>query len=88
MFPTIRELTRDLIGIKRWLQANGIDETDIRLQVVDGGWSTHTGDSSYDQDHRGFWGASFIDRTTNCRDLARDLIDQAREHEAQCGGVE
>lgn len=86
MFPTIRELTQDLIGIKRWLRDNDIGETDIRLQVVDGGWATHTGDSSYDQDHRGFWGASCIDRTTNCRDLARDLIEQARDHRVQCGG--
>ena len=86
MFPTVKELARDLADIKRWLRANGIDETDIRLQVRESGWCTHTGDPCYDQDHRGFWGASSIDRTTNCRELARDLIDQAREDQAQCEG--
>ena len=88
MFPTIRELARDLAEIKRWLRCEGIDETDIRPQVRESGWCTHTGDPCYDQDHRGWWGESYIGRSTNCRQLARDLIDQARDHAAQCGGVE
>lgn len=59
--------------------------TDIRLQVyADGRWLLHSGDSSYDQDHRGFWGSSFLsyDRQ-NLTDLARDLIDQAAEQAAE-----
>lgn len=57
------------------------DETpgfDVRLQVHDGSWSLHTGDASYDQDHRGYWGAGFLtEGDGDCRELAQDLIDEA-----------
>lgn len=34
---------------------------DVRAQYVDGeGWTFHSGDASYDQDHRGAWGASSV----------------------------
>lgn len=58
--------------------------TDVRLQVYENGnWAVRVGDSSYDQDHRGFWGASFLswDRA-NLTDLARELIDEAKDGEA------
>src|SRR4029078_13330896 len=61
---------------------------DVRLQVQSDGWTVHFGDSSYDQDHRGFWGASCIVTTSNCREVARDLIEQAKDHEAQCSDEE
>jgi hypothetical protein len=50
---------------------------DMRLQVNDGWWTTHHGDSQYDQDHRGFWGCGFVPyRCTRkeAREIARDLI--------------
>lgn len=57
---------------------------DVRLQVYPNGeWAIRTGDSSYDQDHRGYWGASFLSPRSNCRELAADLIDQCAEHAAQ-----
>lgn len=56
---------------------------DVRIQVdADGSWSLHTGDSQYDQDHRGHWGASSVspdDGDSTLEDTARDLIDQALE---------
>ena len=56
---------------------------DVRLQCTSSGWSVHTGDPSYDQSHKGFWGNSTLsyDRQ-HLGDLARDLIEQAREHYA------
>ena len=59
---------------------------DVRLQVYpDGDWALHTGDSSYDQDHRGYWGASSLDgRRIDSRGVAKDLLDQCREMHA-CG---
>lgn len=54
---------------------------DVRLQVhEDGGFSIHTGSSDYDQDHRGFWGASSLsyDRQ-NLTELAKELISQAED---------
>jgi len=43
------------------------------------------GDSSYDQDHSGFWGAGSVPggkRRFNSTRLAEELIDQAREQHA------
>ena len=59
---------------------------DVRLQVVpDEGWALHTGISDYDQDHRGHWGADSLRvyGRQNLRELARDLIRQARDDAAQ-----
>lgn len=83
-FPSIRELAtylRDTFEVDR------IPEPyDVRLQVVDGSWYVATGDPSYDTDHRGYWGASMFPaypKRFNSRDMARDLIEQAREDKAQ-----
>lgn len=82
--PSIAAVASELKGYKVWLDVEN-PEADIRLQVTDGGcWAVHFGDSSYDQDHRGYWGASSIDRRTNCRELARELIDQCADHFYQC----
>lgn len=65
------------------------EDMDVRLQVYDGGaWALRTGLSDYDQDHRGFWGASSI--TGGClikhlRDTAADLLEQVRDAHASCG---
>lgn len=84
MFPTIKDLARALAATKRAnFPSNDWVDIDVRLQVGERGWSVHTGDPSYDQDHRGFWGASSMDGRTNCYDLAKDLIDQARDAHAE-----
>ena len=54
---------------------------DVRLQVwEDGKWAVHVCPSDYDQDHRGYWGASSLsyDRQ-NLTDLAEDLIGQCAD---------
>ena len=64
--------------------------TDIRLQVLENGkWALHSGPSDYDQDHRGYWGASCLsyDRQ-NLADLARDMIDQVAEQLAEREALE
>jgi hypothetical protein len=56
---------------------------DIRLQVHEGGWCVHTGDASYDQDHRGYWGCGFVPAgctRKDARTIARDLIEAAGHH--------
>lgn len=55
---------------------------DVRLQVRENGrWQINCGLSDYDQDHRGFWGASSIPfARSNLTDIAKDLIEQAKEH--------
>lgn len=60
---------------------------DVRLQVHAGSWALHTGDSQYDQDHRGYWGSASIDGVLTrkaAREMARDLIDQAADQFAEC----
>lgn len=89
MFPTVAELTKELAHHKRWLRTMFSREEfreggDVRLQVTDGGWALRTGDSSYDLDHSGYWGAGWVGPGTNCRELARELINEARDHKAQC----
>jgi hypothetical protein len=57
--------------------AEGID---IRLQVMSrGDWYIHTGDASYDTDHRGFWGSSTLDTESDYQAVAADMIGEAEE---------
>lgn len=63
--------------------------TDIRLQVVDGGWQLNTGDAGYDQDHRGYWGTGSVSpecSKAEARRIAKDLIEQAADQYAQSEG--
>ncbi len=88
--PTIQMVARDLRQINRNVECDD-DGCDVRLQVWDNGaWALRTGSSDYDQDHRGYWGASFVPgvvngtvRRFNSVDIARDLIDQVEDHHAQ-----
>ena len=62
-FPSVTALVAALREERRYWSATDDSETsvDIRLQVVDGSWALHTGDASYDTDHRGYWGAGQLD---------------------------
>lgn len=79
----------------RFLKANfsraEMDGCDIRLQVLAGpdypigSWRIWEGDSQYDTDHRGYWGASFVPLGVSRKDsmtIARELIGEAQEAEA------
>jgi hypothetical protein len=67
----------------------GCDEPtiDCRLNYQPGrGFAFLTGNSQYDQDHRGFWGSSCVganEDEESARDIASDLFDQVVEHVAQ-----
>lgn len=77
---------------------NGNGGCDVRLQVVerinDFGypclkWAIRSGPSDYDQSHEGCWGAGTIPGCVNGKevrfnstDLARDLLEQAKEQHA------
>lgn len=87
-FPSISSLRSKLAGSRRHTVAADFADgetpgTDCRLRVLPegGGWQLLTGSADYDQDHRGYWGAGFLPLArTNLTELARDLIDQAKEH--------
>lgn len=81
--PSIKSVARELVGLKRWCEPGDDESIDVRLQVYDNGsWCVHSGDSSYDQDHRGHWGCGGLTTRSNCYDVARDLIDQCAESAA------
>lgn len=68
------------------LVAEGIEETDVRLQVTQAGWCLYTGASDYDQDHYGHWGASSVgheDSDFVLSGIAFDLVSQVEESIAQ-----
>lgn len=72
---------------------------ELRLQVVDGSWYLHSGDPSYDTDHRGYWGCAFLpvlDEDENgdhyaiesytkkrCREISIDLLEDIAESYSQ-----
>ena len=62
---------------------------DVRLQMYDDGtWAVRSGDSSYDNDHRGFWGCDCVTGDDSDAALARiaaNLIDQCGDCAAQAG---
>jgi hypothetical protein len=80
--PTVNEIVMDLKHLRSSLQKWGIEETDVRLRVYKGNWYLYSGDSSYDQDHRGFWGSStlFYEDTEEFLSItANTLIDEVLE---------
>lgn len=80
----IANVWRDLrkIGRNECVRSEDDAGIDVRLQVHENGnWIVRVGSADYDSDHRGFWGASFVPyERTNLTDIARDLIEQAKEH--------
>lgn len=66
----------------------GNPSIDVRLQVLDdGSYSFHSGDSSYDKDHRGYCGASSVspdDDDVALVEIARDLVGQVLDDCASC----
>ena len=84
MKPTMQEVKDALWGV----YLIGEDEgTEVRLQVVPGeGWQIHHGDPCYDLDHRGYWGASWIEGSMMdpeyLEEVAQDLLDQVEDMEA------
>lgn len=88
--PSVKKITDALRDVREEIRGYGdCPETDVRLQVeADGSWAVRSGDSSYDQDHSGYWGSSCVqadDTVKSLRSTAADLIEQAADHAAQCG---
>lgn len=87
-FPSIKDVAAALLAVKADVGDVETDEDgeqgiDVRLQITEGGWDVHSGDAQYDTDHRGYWGAGWVSQGTNVRELARELIAEAKDDEAQ-----
>ncbi len=83
--PSIKAVRQQLFRIQRTVEFDDKEPwCDVRLQVYpDGAWYVRFGPSDYDQDHRGWWGASSIGKRGGCESVARDLIEQVRDSIAQ-----
>lgn len=93
--PKLTELASDLWAVVKDSRSykpediadeEGNPSIDVRLQVyADGRWALRTGDSSYDQDHRGYWGAGSVSpdmKKSDVRSLAKELIEEAADQYA------
>ena len=97
-FPTVQEIAEALAHVPACVEPEMIEQgenvasIDVRLQVLgDGTWSVHTGDASYDQDHRGYWSCGCVvaeDTPEDLMALAKDLREQALESCYECGDLE
>lgn len=92
--PTIKEIYPLVLAVKRDIadEYRAFEETDqpsIQLTVgwsdVTGGWSYQTGDNSYTGGAYGYphWGVVGVYRTSNCREVAKDIIQQLGELSSQ-----
>lgn len=80
VYPTIADLAAELREVKLWCERG--ENLCVRLQVSERGWVLLTGDPQNDTDNTGWWGEGMLCRSSNSRDLARDLIQEAREDRA------
>jgi hypothetical protein len=82
-FPTTTAIYNALMAVRQSLRAEHAEnDIDVRLQVTSTGWTLHTGDSSYDLDHHGFWGTTTVgasDTSRLLRSMADDLREQAQD---------
>lgn len=86
-WPEIDWIIKALQDVQNTLDVN--ETTDVRLQVYENSeWALRVGLADYDQDHRGYWGASSINTECtqeNTRSIAESLLEQAQDQHA-CGG--
>jgi hypothetical protein len=93
VLPTTADVRADLTGVlnqaKKWgtFSDQEEDTIDVRLQVHDNGdWYLHAGDSSFDTDHRGYWGSSSIsvgETQTTLQQIASQLLNEVKDSIAQ-----
>lgn len=81
--PRQTEVTAELADLQSiMLLHNDSNEIEVRLQVTADHWQINSGDASYDQDHRGYWGANQITAyatPTELADIALELIEEVEE---------
>ena len=78
--PTINELSFALKDIKRYIYSK-TDYITVTLGADESGYGMQTGDNSYTGAAYGFrhWGVTDLYRRSNCRELAKELIEQILE---------
>lgn len=85
--PTIANLAKELTSIKQYICDDYIQEGDdlpsiqVTLAADETGFALQTGDNSYSGSAYFYklWGVGSIYRRSNCRELAKDLIEQIKD---------
>ena len=85
--PSIKELASALIQSKREIENDmiamddSLPSIDVTLACDETGYALQLGDNSFHGSAYGYrhWGVATLYRNSNCRDIARDLIDQCKE---------
>jgi len=85
--PTIKDLAQALTQAKGHIDNDNVREDDtlpsidVTLSCDERGFALQLGDNSFTGSAYSFkhWGVGTLYRRTNCRDLAKDLIDQCQE---------
>lgn len=74
------EILPELYAIRRSLNRDKIECTDVRLQLLDlDDWALRDGDPSYDTDHSGYWGADAVAADSTDEDLQSSALCLAQE---------
>ena len=80
-FPRICDVVSALRAVRESMD-QGQTDMDVRLQVYRSCvWAIRIGDSGFDSDHLGYWGASAIDKKTSIKTItsvAKDLLEQVK----------
>lgn len=89
-YPTIKSVSTELKYLKPFIEDEyraegaGFPSIDITLgwNPETGGWNLQTGDNSFMGSAYGHpaWATGFLHRRSNCREVAKDLIDQLRDY--------
>ena len=83
MFPKIKDVEKELKAIKKYEIDPDISELDVTLAWLDKEtgnkeWTIQIGDNSFMGSAYFFeyWAVGTLTRRTNCRELAKDLINE------------
>lgn len=93
--PSVRDIRALLIDLKSTIgQEYRIEDQDDNIPTMQvtigadntGSWSYQTGDTSYTGGAYGYphWGICYLQRRSNCTDLALDVISQIDESQWNC----
>ena len=93
--PSVKSIAELLRGLKPEIEddfrcSDDSDDDKPGMQVTigcdnDGNWGYQTGDTQYSGGAYGYdhWGIAYLYRKSNCLELARGVIDELKESQAQ-----
>ena len=82
--PDWRDVLMALADLRDHLPLMHLEETQVRLRIppsfIPHTWELLSGSPQYDQDHRGYWGHSYLSVSDDLRQMeaaARLMVDEA-----------